>query len=47
LGAWKTPTKHKFPNNQFVGYGPNEIHEYKVPRVKTEELKAKEALMEE
>ncbi len=41
------PSKHKFPNNQFQGYGANEIQEYKVPRVKTEELKMKEVFMEE
>lgn len=23
LGAWTVPSKHKFPNNQFQGYGPN------------------------
>lgn len=47
LGGWNTPIKLKFPNNQFQGYGANEIHEYKVPRVKTEELKAKDLLLEE
>ena len=25
LGGWNVPVKHKFPNNQFEGYGANEI----------------------
>lgn len=41
------PVKHKFPNNQFEGYGANEIQQYKVPRVSNQELKAKEALIEQ
>lgn len=47
LGGWKNPIKYKFPNNQMQGYPANEIHEYRVPRVKTEELKAKDLLFEE
>ena len=47
LGGWTKPVKYKFPNNQFQGYPVNQIQEYKVPRVKSEELKAKEAIMEE
>ncbi len=47
LGAWTMPSKQKFPNNQFVGYGANEIQEYKVPRVKSEELKIRETVLEE
>ena len=39
LGGWPTPVKHKFPNNQFDSYGANELQEYKVARVKTEETK--------
>lgn len=25
LKGWSNPIKHQFPNNQFQGYGPNEI----------------------
>ena len=45
LGGWPTPVKFKFPNNQFDSYPANELQEYKPPRVKNEETKAKEALM--
>ncbi len=47
IKGWQNPVKFKFPNNQFTGYPENEIIEYAVPRVKSEELKAKEEQMEE